>query len=135
MNKNVISALIGLVGAISNNGKSESTDSVIRSALLNCTDDEIKKIHQEKFKISPDCASCKSPCGNTSDYPVELMDKWPTEQRNLKEQIMAEIIRIAKNTDSDSELPEIILKAIAYIGYDLEDDAYIKLLEEMYSFH
>ncbi len=29
----IISALIGLVGAVSNNGKTEQTDSVIREAL------------------------------------------------------------------------------------------------------
>lgn len=34
----IISALIGLVGAVSNNGKTEQTDSVIREAFLCLTD-------------------------------------------------------------------------------------------------
>ena len=34
----IISALIGLVGAVSNNGKTEKTDSVIREAFLCLTD-------------------------------------------------------------------------------------------------
>ncbi len=34
----IISALIGLVGAVSNNGKTEQTDRVIREAFLCLTD-------------------------------------------------------------------------------------------------
>lgn len=34
----IISALIGLVGAVSNNGKTERTDSVVREAFLRLTD-------------------------------------------------------------------------------------------------
>ena len=34
----IISALIGLVGAMSNNGKTERTDSVVREAFLRLTD-------------------------------------------------------------------------------------------------
>ena len=34
----IISALIGLVGAVSNNGKNEQTDAVVREALLHRND-------------------------------------------------------------------------------------------------
>ena len=71
----IISALIGLVGAVSNNGKTEQTDSVIREAFLCLTDagseeEMVQKIHAEKFIIAPDCATCFNPCGNTSDYDM-----------------------------------------------------------------
>ena len=131
----IISALIGLAGAVSNNGKSENTDEVVRTALLSIrlevAEPEIAKpvtytsemvkseaaepetakpvtytsemvkpkadtsetakpeadtsetdkseadeseivdlIHKEKFKISPNCATCQFPCGNTSDYDI-----------------------------------------------------------------
>lgn len=71
----IISALIGLVGAVSNNGKTEQTDSVIREAFLCLTDagseeEMVQKIHAEKFIIAPDCATCLNPCGNTSDYDM-----------------------------------------------------------------
>lgn len=71
----IISALIGLVGAVSNNGKTEQTDSVIREAFLCLTDtgseeEMVQKIHAEKFSIAPDCATCLNPCGNTSDYDM-----------------------------------------------------------------
>lgn len=71
----IISALIGLVGAVSNNGKTEQTDRVIREAFLCLTDagseeEMVQKIHAEKFIIAPDCATCLNPCGNTSDYDM-----------------------------------------------------------------
>ena len=55
----IISALIDLVGAMSNNGKTERTDSVVREAFLRLTDGDseeetVQKIHAEKFAIAPD---------------------------------------------------------------------------------
>ena len=52
----IISALIGLVGAVSNNGKTEQTDRVIREAFL-CLKDAgseeeiVQKIHAEKSSL------------------------------------------------------------------------------------
>lgn len=50
----IISALIGLVGAVSNNGKTERTDSVVREAFLRLTDGDseetVQKIHAEKIR-------------------------------------------------------------------------------------
>lgn len=132
MNREVLSALIGLVGAINNNGKTESTDAVIRRALLQDSDNScIDEIHREKYKISPNCASCNTPCGNTSDYPMEAFDAWSDEQKQLKEQVMAQLQRIAGSEAAEAELPDIVLKAIAYLGYNLGAESYRKLLEEM----
>ena len=71
----VISALIGLVGAVSNNGRTEQTDEVIREAFLHLREpdrdeDMVRQIHAAKNVIAPDCAVCKNPCGNTSDYDM-----------------------------------------------------------------
>lgn len=132
INKEVLSALIGLMGAINNHGKTETTDEVIRRALLGEADDNaVSEIHSEKNKISPDCATCKTPCGNTSDYPMEAYDEWPDEIRRLKEQIMDEILRVVENTNIGYSLPDVVLKGIAYIGYDLGTESYLRLLEEL----
>lgn len=91
MNKKNLSALIGLCGAVGNNGKRE----------------------------------------NTSDYPMEAFDLWDKNQCLLKEQIYEEILRIIKTKSPDDVLPDIIYKAISYIGYDLKESSYKKLLEDM----
>ena len=66
----VISALIGLVGAVSNNGRTEQTDEVIREVFLHLREPDreeemVRQIHAVKNVVAPDCAVCKNPCGNT----------------------------------------------------------------------
>lgn len=132
IDKKILSALIGLTGAIGNNSKTKNTDKVVKAAIL-ATDPEnwVEELHKEKFTISPNCRTCKSPCGNTSDYELEKFDQWTSRQSQLKEQIMDELQRIAKIIDEGKELPDVIYRAISYIGYDLQEDTYLKLLEEM----
>ena len=126
MYRKTLSALIGLVGAESNNGKTEDTDAIVRQALLRMHEEDwSQRIQEEKFRIAPNCATCSAPCGNTSDYPMEKMESWSA----IREQVIRELQRIAA-VESDS-LPEIVYRAIAYIGYDLEEDAYQRLLEDM----
>lgn len=139
----IISALIGLVGATNNNGKTENTDKVIANSLLfieqnpSCTLEEIehqvKEITQEKFRISPDCATCKAPCGNTSDYDMQRFYEASPEVQKIKLemiQICKELVRNCSDEEK-TELPEIVYKALAYFGFDLQLTSYEKLLEEM----
>ena len=126
MYRKTLSALIGLVGAESNNGKTEDTDAIVRQALLRMHEEDLsQRIREEKFRIAPNCATCSAPCGNTSDYPMEKMESWSA----IREQVIGELQRIA--AAGGDTLPEIIYRAIAYIGYDLEEDAYQRLLEDM----
>ena len=132
MNKEVLSALIGLVGAVNNNGKTTQTDAIVREAFLSNTDVMmVDKLHSEKYNISPNCETCQSPCGNTSDYPLEKYDQWSIEQSEVKEQIIDESRRIAENVDEGVDLPDILYRAIAYLGYDLNYESYNNLLEEL----
>lgn len=129
MDRATLGALIGLVGAVGNNGKTEATDALVRGALRSEGGrDWVEQIHREKFRISPNCATCTAPCGNTSDYPPEAFDRWTGEQRQLKEQLLEELARLSERPEAD---PELLYRTIAYIGYDLEAEAYRKLLEEL----
>ena len=130
MYRKTLSALIGLVGAESNNGKTDDTDAIVRQALLRMHEEDwSQRIREEKFRIAPNCATCSAPCGNTSDYPMEKMESWSADQRAIRERVIGELQRIAA-VENDA-LPEIVYRAIAYIGYDLEEDAYQRLLEDM----
>jgi len=137
-----LSTLIGLCGAINNNGKSENTDRVVRDAILAMaldlqktallspeSDAEIANgIKLEKFAISPNCATCEAPCGNTSDYDMSHFYEAESQLREIKKQI---IIELGLRLQKEEILPGIALKAISYIGYDLDLDNYNKLLEEV----
>ena len=92
----MISALIGLVGAVSNNGRTEHTDGVIRRAFLQIRNggseqEIVEAVHREKFAISPDCAICKNPCGNTSDYDMDRFHEASESIQNRKLELIKSI--------------------------------------------
>ena len=122
----IISALIGLVGAVSNNGKTEQTDSVIREAFLCLTDtgseeEMVQKIHAEKFSIAPDCATCLNPCGNTSDYDMAQFYAADAKVISAKRDLVE---TVCKKLGSSENVPEDVYQGIAYLGYDLEPEDY-----------
>ena len=129
----IISALIGLTGAVSNNGRTQETDQVIREAFLEMENGEreeemVQKIHSVKNAIAPDCAVCKNPCGNTSDYDMtQYYDADPeilTEKQKL-------IGAIRKRLKSAEHVTDDIYRGIAYLGYQLKPDEYQRLRKEL----
>jgi len=129
----IISALIGLVGAVSNNGKTEQTDSVIREAFLCLTDtgseeEMVRKIHAEKFIIAPDCATCLNPCGNTSDYDMTQFYAADAKIIAAKRDM---IETICKKMGLLQDIPEDVYQGIAYLGYDLEPEAYAQIQKKI----
>ena len=84
----IISALIGLVGAMSNNGKTERTDSVVREAF----------------------------------YAADV--KIIAAKRDLIE-------AICKKMSSSELIPETVYQGIAYLGYDLEPEAYTQIQQKI----
>lgn len=129
----IISALIGLVGAVSNNGKTEQTDRVIREAFLCLKDagseeEMVQKIHAEKFIIAPDCATCLNPCGNTSDYDMTQFYAADAKIIAAKRDM---IQTICKKMGLLEHVPEDVYQGIAYLGYDLEPEAYVQIQQKM----
>ena len=97
----IISALIGLVGACDNNPKTENTDRLVIKALASASNpdtvnDIVDEIRKEKNLISPGCAVCKMPCGNTSDYDMSRIYNAEDEIRNAKLHILSEIRETAE---------------------------------------
>ena len=129
----IISALIGLVGAVSNNGKTEQTDRVIREAFLCLKDvgseeEMVQKIHAEKFIIAPDCATCLTPCGNTSDYDRA---QFYAADANVIAAKRDMIETICKKMGLLQNIPEDVYQGIAYLGYDLEPEAYTQIQQKI----
>ena len=128
MDLKVLSALIGLCGAVSNNGKTENTDRVVLEVILSQEPEKaVRRIHEEKYKISPDCASCPAPCGNTSDGDLSRWNEAPEHIRRLKEEVMAGLERMAEARaksmtenlcrTQEPEVPEVVYRAISWLGY------------------
>ena len=132
MDLKILSALIGLCGAVSNNGKTENTDRLVLEAILSKEpEDAVRRIHEEKYRISPDCASCPAPCGNTSDGDLSRWNETPESVRKQKEEVMAALERMAfvmkeakakaaaENLCENREptVPDMVYRAISWLGY------------------
>lgn len=129
----VIGALIGLAGAVSNNGKTERTDEIVREAFLQrkCAEKEdelIAEIRREKYTISPNCETCPNPCGNTSEYDMVKFYEADADVVEAKEQL---ILAMERKLSQQEKVPELIYRGISFLGYDLEREAYERLTAEL----
>ena len=136
----IISALVGLVGACNNNPKTENTDYILIKALaFPLTRSEegtetaqalIEEIYAEKYRVSPGCAACQTPCGNISDYDMNRIYRAEEDIRELKlkmisalEELAADIYSRQKLDSLTAESVEIFYKILAYISFDLERES------------
>ena len=143
----IISALIGLVGACSNNPKTAGTDSLVIKALafpLLCPEydgkalrEMLDDVYSEKNSVAPGCAMCASPCGNTSDYDMRRIYEADDAIRQVKLQILEKIQKLAAYARCNQEsgiIPyidtEFFYKALSYVSYDLGETELIGLLSE-----
>ena len=140
MQKEIISVLIGLVGACNSNPKTDNTDRLLLNALafpLNGCDEQeiIAQLRAEKNVISPECATCATPCGNTSDFDMNGIDQ-STEICTLKQQALAEICQMAafilqNGIPLTEDVTSVFYKALSYVSYDLTEQTLRALLTEI----
>lgn len=144
----IISVLVGLAGACGNNPKTPETDSLILKALafpVLCPEPDeesiakvVEGLYAEKNAISPGCAECAFPCGNTSDYDMGRIYGARDEIRDIKLQIISRLQNLAayvcrcREQGKDRELDgDFLCRAISYISFDLEKEPLQDLLEEI----
>lgn len=143
----IISVLIGLIGACNNNPKTEITDELVIKSLAfsliypNSGDDKIlelvNEIRSEKNAIAPGCATCTSPCGNTSDYDMSRIYNTKNGICEIKVQILSKLKKLAaheylcRKSEKRSGIDiQFFYRALAFISYDLEKETLLGLLEE-----
>ncbi len=143
----IISALIGLAGACSNNPKTADTDSLVIKALafpLLCPeyDDKalqeiVNDIYLEKYSIAPGCAACAAPCGNTSDYDMRRIYEADDAIRKVKLQILEKLQKLAAYACRCSKSGitsyidiSFLYKALSYVSYDIDEAELLGLLNE-----
>ena len=137
----IISALIGLVGACNNNSKTENTDSLVLRALSFPSDGSsetelLEQIREEKNTISPGCATCATPCGNTSDYDMSRIHNAEPIVRDLKQQALESIRQFATFIVQNGITPTeqdllLFYKVLSYVSYDLKEQTLLALIEEI----
>lgn len=143
----IISALIGLVGACNNNPKTTDTDDLVIKALafpLICPEyddmalqEMVNDIYSEKNSVAPGCAMCTAPCGNTSDYDMRRIYEADGEIRKAKLQILGKLHELAAYAyrNRQSGMPpctdnEFFYKALSYVSYDMDVTDLLGLLDD-----
>ena len=91
-------------------------------------EETVQKIHAEKFAIAPDCATCLNPCGNTSDCDMSQFYAADAKIIAAKRDL---IEAICKKMSSSEIIPETVYQGIAYLGYDLEPEAYAQIQQKI----
>lgn len=144
----IISALIGLVRACESNLKTADTDRVVVKALAfpleypehddRAAQEVIDEIYREKYTISPGCAECTAPCGNTSDFDMRRIYKAEETVQDVKLQLLdrlqelAAYVRNCQMAGKDIDVDfSFIYKAISYVSYDLDAAEFSRLLDEL----
>lgn len=141
---NILGALIGLVGATSNSGKTADTDRIVAEAVLAVAkydykkskdeiNEVIRKIHDEKYRISPGCSSCSVPCGNTSDRDMTGFWDCSDGEKGWKLDIIEMLGDIAEKYIDGSmpQLSESFYRGIFYLGYDMNEEMYKDVKAEL----
>lgn len=143
----IISALIGLVGACSNNPKTAETDRLLIRALAFPLlrpeyDDEalreiVDEIYSEKNSVAPGCSVCAAPCGNTSDYDMCRIYEADEKIRKVKLQILEKLQKLAAYVWCNQESGKIsytdsgfFYRALSYVSYDMDEADLLGILDE-----
>lgn len=136
----IISALIGLIRACDNNPETPNTAAIVLCALAFQGDDDravqetVETIRKEKFAVSPGCATCAMPCGNTSDYDMARIYNAEENIKKLKLDIIARLRKAARSMDPARLSPEgreTVFKALSYISFDLGEETLRALCDEV----
>ena len=141
-------ALIGLAKSCGNNPKTEDTTGILIEGLfttitnVNFNDETLRemiaKVHAEKQRIVPNCATCASPCGNTSDYEMKKLWNADEDIRSLKSLILFGIRGMAAYAYhaavlgyEDEEVNDFFYKALSILGYDMDMEQLLPVVLEV----
>ena len=112
----------------------DANNSALNCELARMTD----RVHEEKFKLVPDCALCQSPCGNTSDYDASLFRKSQAPNQKLNLEIIAGLEKIAYSIRQkkaelslDDDISGLFFRALAVTSFDWAEDDLLELKAEV----
>lgn len=90
-----------------------------------------RKIEEAKRGMVPNCYLCASPCGRTSAYNLELLQKEHESTRQLKYRILDSLLKLAGH-DFEKTHESLYYKGLIVIGLeDLSVDFLLSVDEEI----
>ena len=98
----------------------------------------IGRVHAEKARLAPDCASCAAPCGRTSDYDMKGLWNAGEDIRSLKSLILFGVRGMAIYAQhamvlgyTDDEVNRFFGKALFVIGEDWGMEELLPVVREV----
>lgn len=132
LREELLGSLIGLARAACSNPKTDHTDDVLLTSLnLVSSRDaaalrgQIAAVQAEKFAVSPGCAACACPCGNTDDYDFARLWVADSQTREAKLDLIAILISLsspAAALQRQHSLPDALADYLYKLLYVLAED-------------
>lgn len=92
----------------------------------------LERVGEEKRKMVPNCFSCASPCGRTSDYDLSRLNLASEEVASLKRELLRGIRAIARLEQRPEGAESFLYKALIVVGMeDWNADMLRPVLAEM----
>ena len=147
LRKELLGAIIALAKTCGNNPKTENTDINLIEALVAVQTQEfgvemlqkkLEMVRQEKHTIAPNCNTCAHPCGNTTEYDLDLFNEEEASCRELKEQMLLDLQELAVEfyramlmKVDVSEHVVIFYKVLEVVTYHMEAEMLEAILGEI----
>ena len=143
LRRELLGCLIGLARTCSNNPPTDETEGLLLAGL-HAVDEAtaieperlralIDRVRADKTAVSPNCATCVSPCGKNDDYDVSRIDTAEASVREAKERIL----RLLIQRGHQGRMSQLVFDALFALAEDWDADAlerYVTLLEREENF-
>ena len=96
---------------------------------------QMQRVRQEKRRLVPDCFYCACPCGRTSDFELQLLDREPEGTRSLKLRLLAALRRVAPQANAeDLRQIQLVYRCVYAVGMeDWAEEEILPLLQALSS--
>lgn len=86
---------------------------VLYDALHAPQADSASRLHEEKFRLSPDCRTCPTPCGRHADYDAAQDD---SALHDIKVEVWRQLLRSLRETPQAGLDMQAVLQLVFYLG-------------------
>ena len=131
----LLGSVIGLARTCTTRPPTETTPGLILAGLhlsddaVSATPEQLialnERIQQNKFEVSPNCATCASPCGKNADYDLRRLDDAPEDVRQAKMRLIA-LLQVCGHR---GKMADCVMDAVFALAEDW-DAADFKVYEE-----
>ena len=129
LRRELLGCLIGLARTCSNNPPTDETEGLLLAGL-HAADEAtaieperlralIDRVRADKAAVSPNCASCVSPCGKNEDYDLDRIDRAEPVIRAVKERIL----RGLERRGHQGHMDQLVFDALFALAEDWDEKA------------